>query len=123
MDIKKKILIVEDSADLAQVYQQRFDIEGFTTKVVNDGESALASALDFRPDLILLDVMMPEISGFDVLDILKNTPKTANIKIILLTALSQPADKARAASFGVDDYLVKSETSLEDIVTRVKSIA
>lgn len=121
MDIKKKILIVEDSQDLLEVYKSRFELEGFNTKIAKDGEEALAIAVDFRPDLILLDVMMPNVHGFDVLDILKNTPKTSNIKVVLLTALSQPTDKARAASSGADDYLVKSETDLDKVVECVRS--
>jgi len=70
--------------------------------------------------LSLLDVMMPKISGFDVLDILRNTPETANVRIIMLTALSQPKDKERAESLGVDDYLVKSQVVIGDVVARVK---
>ena len=120
MDTKKKILIVEDNADLAGVYQARLDLEGFETKLVGDGEKALVTATEFQPDLILLDVMMPEISGFDVLDILKNTDQTKNIKIILLTALAQLRDKAHAASLGADDYLVKSETDLDKVVATIR---
>lgn len=120
MEVKKKILIVEDSQDLLDVYKSRFDLEGFHTRAARDGEEALATAVDFRPDIILLDVMMPNVHGFDVLDILKNTPKTSNIKIVLLTALSQPNDKARAAASGADDYLIKSETDLDKIVECVR---
>ena len=120
MDTKKKILLVEDDVALSGVYKSRLDIEGFETKEVNNGEDALSAAIDFKPDLILLDAMMPKISGFDVLDILRNTPETANIRIIMLTALSQPKDKERAESLGVDDYLVKSQVVIGDVVERVK---
>jgi CheY-like chemotaxis protein len=64
--------------------------------------------------------MMPKISGFDVLDILRNTPDTKDIRVIMLTALSQPKDKERAESLGVDDYLVKSQVVIGDVVDRVK---
>jgi len=117
---KKKILLVEDDEALAGVYKSRLQMEGFETREVNNGEQALSAALDFKPDLILLDAMMPKISGFDVLDILRNTPETANIRIIMLTALSQPKDKERAESLGVDDYLVKSQVVIGDVVDRVK---
>jgi DNA-binding response OmpR family regulator len=120
MDAKKKILLVEDDEALASVYRSRLELEGFETKEVNNGEEALSSAVQFKPDLILLDVMMPKISGFDVLDILRNTPETANVRIIMLTALSQPKDKERAESLGVDDYLVKSQVVIGDVVERVK---
>ena len=120
MDSKKKILLVEDDEALAEVYQSRLDIEGFETKWVGNGEDALAVAMTFKPNLILLDAMMPKISGFDVLDILRNTPATAGIHVIMLTALSQPKDKERAESLGVDDYLVKSQVVIGDVVERVR---
>lgn len=116
----KKVLIVEDDDSLAAVYISRLEAEGFLVKRVPNGEEALAAALEFRPDIILLDVMMPKVSGFDVLDILRNTPETANLKVIMLTALSQEADRQRATELGVDDYLVKSQVVIADVVERVK---
>ncbi len=115
-----KILLVEDDDNLAQVYQMRFSAEGFEVRRVPDGEDALAATLSYKPDLILLDVMMPKISGFDVLDILRNTPETAGIKIVMLTARGQDADRKRAMDLGVDDYLVKSQVVMADVVAHVK---
>jgi DNA-binding response OmpR family regulator len=120
MEPNKKILLVEDDAALSGVYKSRLLMEGFDTHEVNNGEQALSAALEYKPDLILLDAMMPKISGFDVLDILRNTPETKDIRIIMLTALSQPKDKERAESLGVDDYLVKSQVVIGDVVERVK---
>lgn len=120
MDTKKRILLVEDDVALSAVYKSRLELEGFDTREVNNGEDALSSALEYKPDLIVLDAMMPKISGFDVLDILRNTPETGNIKIVMLTALSQPKDKERAENLGVDDYLVKSQVVIGDVVERVK---
>jgi DNA-binding response OmpR family regulator len=120
MDTKKRILLVEDDEALANVYKSRLDIEGFETEWVPNGEEALAAATRYKPDLILLDAMMPKISGFDVLDILRNTPETANIHVIMLTALSQPKDKERAEALGVDDYLVKSQVVIGDVIERVR---
>jgi DNA-binding response OmpR family regulator len=117
---KKKILLVEDDTALAAVYRSRLELEGFEINEVNNGEDALSAAISFKPDLILLDAMMPKISGFDVLDILRNTPETTNIRVIMLTALSQPKDKERAEQLGVDDYLVKSQVVIGDVVARVK---
>ena len=117
---RKKILLVEDDDGLAQVYNIRLDVEGFEVKRVPNGEDALATALEFKPDLILLDVMMPKVSGFDVLDILRNTPEMANVKIVMLTALSQEADRKKAQDMGVDDYLVKSQVVIADVIERVK---
>ena len=118
---QKKILIVEDDDALASVYQTRLEAEGFLIKRAPNGEEALAAAIEFKPDLILLDVMMPKVSGFDVLDILRNTPETANSKVVMLTALSQESDQQRAKDLGVDDYLVKSQVVIADVVERVKS--
>ena len=116
----KRILLVEDDDALANVYMSRLQAEGFEMRRVSNGEEALANAINFKPDLVLLDVMMPKVSGFDVLDILRNTPDTANLKIIMLTALSQDSDKERAESLGVDDYLVKSQVVIADVVDRIK---
>jgi len=88
-----KILLVEDDDALASVYQTRLQAEGFDVKRVPNGEDALAGALEYKPSLIVLDVMMPKVSGFDVLDILRNTPETAKVKVVMLTALSQDSDK------------------------------
>ncbi len=115
-----KILLVEDDDGLANVYKTRLEAEGFDVKRVANGEDALASALEFKPDLILLDVMMPKVSGFDVLDILRNTPETAQVKVVMLTALSQETDKQKADKLGADDYLVKSQVVIADVVERIK---
>ncbi|AHB42434.1 PAS/PAC sensor hybrid histidine kinase [Candidatus Saccharibacteria bacterium RAAC3_TM7_1] len=120
MDNKKKILLVEDDTALIGVYQSRLELEGFDVKAVNNGEDALSAAISYKPDLVLLDAMMPKISGFDVLDILRNTQETKDIRVIMLTALSQPKDKERAENLGVDDYLVKSQVVIGDVVERVR---
>ena len=117
---KRKILLVEDDTALASVYRSRLELEGFDVCEANNGEDALSLAVSEHPDLILLDVMMPKISGFDVLDILRNTPETTNIRVIMLTALSQPKDKERAEQLGVDDYLVKSQVVIGGVVERVR---
>jgi two-component system phosphate regulon response regulator PhoB len=119
-DHAKRLLLVEDDNALANVYTTRLQAEGFDVRRVANGEEALAAALSYKPDLIILDVMMPKVSGFDVLDILRNTPETANIKIVMLTALSQESDKERAQSLGVDDYLVKSQVVIADVIDRIK---
>lgn len=120
MQPKKKVLLVEDDQALAAVYKSRLELEGFETVDVNNGEQALSAAVQFKPDLILLDAMMPKISGFDVLDIIRNTPATANVRVIMLTALSQPKDKERAESLGADDYLVKSQVVISDVMDRIR---
>jgi two-component system phosphate regulon response regulator PhoB len=115
-----RILLVEDDDSLANVYLTRLQAEGFDVRRVANGEDALAAAMSYKPDLVLLDVMMPKVDGFDVLDILRNTPETANLKIIMLTALSQDSDKERAEALGVDDYLVKSQVVIADVIERIR---
>jgi DNA-binding response OmpR family regulator len=116
----KRILLVEDDDSLANVYLTRLQAEGFDVRRVNNGEDALAAAKSYGPNLVLLDVMMPKVSGFDVLDILRNTPETANLKIIMLTALSRDSDQDKAKAMQADDYLVKSQVVMADVINRIR---
>jgi DNA-binding response OmpR family regulator len=115
-----KILLVEDDVNLREIYSARFAAESYQVITASDGEEALATAVRERPDLIVLDVMMPKISGFDVLDILRSTPETKETKVIMMTALSQDTDRQRGESLGVNKYLIKSQVTLEDVVNSVK---
>ena len=119
--LKKKILLVEDDDALASAYTSRLVAEGFEIKRVRNGEEGLSAAIQFKPDLVILDAMMPKVSGFDVLDILRNTPETTNLRIMMLSALSQESDQKRAKDLGVDDYLIKSQVMMSDVVARIKS--
>jgi len=115
-----KILLVEDDDALASVYLKRLQAEGFDVKRVPNGEDALAAAIEYKPHLVVLDIMMPKVSGFEVLDIMRNTPETAKVKIVVLSALSQDSDKERAMSLGADDYLVKSQVVISDVIEKIK---
>lgn len=117
-----KILLVEDDVNLRDIYSARFAAEKYVVITASDGEEALATAVRERPDLIVLDVMMPKISGFDVLDILRSTPETKGTKVIMMTALSQQTDQARGEALGVNKYLIKSQVSLEDVMNSVKEL-
>jgi CheY-like chemotaxis protein len=110
-----KIMLVEDDNNLREIYEARLLAEGYDIVTARDGEEALAVAVKERPDLVISDVMMPKISGFDMLDILRSTPETKNVKVIMMTALSQAEDKERASKLGADRYLVKSQVTLEDV--------
>ncbi len=110
-----KIMLVEDDNNLREIYEARLLAEGYEIVAAKDGEDALALAVKEKPDLIISDVMMPKISGFDMLDILRSTPETKNTKVIMMTALSQAEDKGRADRLGADRYLVKSQVTLEDV--------
>ena len=118
----KKILLVEDDDNLAAVYQYRLKSEGFKVRRVSDGEHALTTALDYQPDLVLLDLMMPALDGFNVLDILRNTPETAKCKIVILSARGQEADKIRAGQLGADAYLVKSQVLTSHVIKTIEHL-
>jgi DNA-binding response OmpR family regulator len=117
-----KVLLVEDDVALRDIYSARFLAENYEVVTAADGEMALTQAVKEKPELIILDVMMPKISGFDVLDILRATPETKDTKVIMMTALSQTADIDKGKSLGADEYLVKSEVTLTDVINKAKEV-
>jgi len=117
-----KVMVVEDDEALREIYSIRITAEGYEVVTAGDGEEALAVAVEQKPDLILSDVMMPKISGFDMLDILRNTPETANIHVIMMTALSADDQRSRGERLGCDRYLVKSQVGIEDVVNAIHEV-
>lgn len=117
-----KILLVEDDTDLQSIYAARLQADGHNVLTASDGEAGLAVALRDLPDLIILDAMMPKIDGFDVLDMLRQTPQTEHTRIIMMTALGQDDYRKRGEALGVDRYFVKSQISLDDLATAVNEI-
>lgn len=117
-----KILLVEDDQSLREIYGIRLTAEGYEIVPAGDGEEALAVAVRERPDLIISDVMMPKISGFDMLDILRSTPETKDIKVIMMTALSSDDQRERGENLGADRFLVKSQVGIEDVVNAVHEV-
>ncbi len=117
-----KIMLVEDDKSLREIYGVRLLAEGYDIVSAGDGEEALAMAIKERPQLIISDVMMPKISGFDLLDILRSTTETRNIRVIMMTALSSEDQRLRGEQLGADRYLVKSQVGIEDVVHVVHEI-
>lgn len=117
-----KILLVEDDKSLREIYGVRLLAEGYDIVSAGDGEEALAMAIKERPNLIVSDVMMPKISGFDMLDILRSTTETKDIKVIMMTALSSEDQRLRGEKLGADRYLVKSQVGIEDVVRTVHEV-
>ncbi len=117
-----KILLVEDDQSLREIYGIRLTAEGYEIVTAGDGEEALATAVREKPDLIISDVMMPKISGFDMLDILRSTPETKDIKVIMMTALSSDDQRERGERLGADRFLVKSQVGIEDVVNAVHEV-
>lgn len=117
-----KILLVEDDKSLREIYGVRLLAEGYDIVSAGDGEEALAMAIKEKPQLIVSDVMMPKISGFDMLDILRSTTETKGIKVIMMTALSSEDQRQRGEQLGADRYLVKSQVGIEDVVRTVHEV-
>ena len=117
-----KVMIVEDDTSLREIYSIRLTAEGYEVVSAGDGEEALAVAVRERPDLVISDVMMPKISGFDMLDILRSTPETKDIRVIMMTALSSEDQRKRGEGLGADRYLVKSQVGIEDVINTVHEV-
>lgn len=117
-----KIMVVEDDASLREIYSIRITAEGYDVVSAGDGEEALAVAVREKPDLILSDIMMPKISGFDMLDILRSTPEIAGIKVVMMTALSADDQRQRGERLGADKYLVKSQVGIEDVINTIHEV-
>ncbi len=118
---KSKILIADDNltnVELLEAYLDGLDCE---TAVATDGRETLAKVAEFQPDLILLDIMMPKLSGFEVCKALKQDPATRQIMILMVTALNEPGDIERAVAAGCDDFLSKPINKLE-LVKRVENL-
>ncbi|MCS6859120.1 MAG: response regulator [Abditibacteriales bacterium] len=114
-----KILVVEDEPENQLAIRVILTVEGFEVVSVEDGRLALQAAQEQQPDLILLDVMMPEINGFEVLAQLRQHETTRGIPVIMLTALAQRADVAKAVEAGVDDYVAKPFEP-DDLIERIR---
>ncbi|MFA5311564.1 MAG: response regulator [Candidatus Omnitrophota bacterium] len=115
------ILIVEDEKDIAKMVDYNLKKEGYKTIIANDGEDALDAAITKLPDLILLDLMLPGLSGLDVCKEIKAERKTASIPVIMLTAKSQESDKIVGLELGADDYVTKP-FSPRELIARIKAV-
>lgn len=121
-DTFKSILLADDDLTLREMYSEMLRTEGFTVEMAKDGEEALQKATEMKPNLMLLDIMMPKMNGLDVLKKLREQPDTAEIPVIILTALIQDREKLESITRGADGYIVKSETMPGDVVSKVKEI-
>jgi diguanylate cyclase (GGDEF)-like protein len=118
--MRELVLVADDDEDILRFVEVNLRLEGFEVHTVTDGEQALGTAFDRLPDLILLDVMMPKLDGFEVCQRLRSDPRTKYISIIMLTAKSLSADKVVGLTGGADDYIIKPFDPVE-LVARVKS--
>lgn len=119
---KIKIVLVEDDTFLAGMYVTKLNLEGFETHLAADGEKGLKLAKQEKPAIILLDVVLPKMSGFDVLKDLKQDPQTKKIPVILLTNLGQRDDVKKGLDLGANDYLIKAHFMPSEVVEKIKRI-
>lgn len=117
-----KILMADDDKMLIDMYKERLTLAGYEVTVCRNGEEALVKVKEVKPDIILLDIMMPKLDGYEVLASLKSDPTTKDIPVIMLTALMRDFNREKATEAGADDYLVKSEAMPSDVITKVEQV-
>lgn len=122
MPVKKnpKILVVEDETFLVKIYAVKLKKEGYDVTVANDGEQAVKLAQEVGPDLILLDLILPKMNGFEALEKMRSTAVNKETPVIVLSNLGQEEDVKRAEGLGADSYLVKANFSIQDIVAKIR---
>ena len=114
------VLLVEDDTFLSNIYKTKFEMEGFKVSVAGDGEAGLADAKKKKPDIILLDILLPKLDGFLVLEKLKVDKALSSIPVILLTNLGQKDDVEKGIKLGAVDYLIKAHFKPSETVEKVR---
>ncbi|MDD5152395.1 MAG: response regulator [Candidatus Pacebacteria bacterium] len=121
MEKQKKILIVEDDEHISKIYKIKLANDGVLVLIALDGEEALAKIIEERPDLVVLDVMLPKKDGFWVLEQLKKKPELSKIPVIMLSNLGQKVDQDRAIALGAREYLVKVDSPIQTVIAKMKA--
>lgn len=117
-----KLVLAEDEEIIAMAYQEGLGYNGYTVIVAPDGVKALVAIKKEQPDLVLLDIIMPNMNGFEVLKVLRSDPKFRQLPVIVVSNLSQPTDEAKARELGADDYLIKADHSLDELMARIEKV-
>ena len=120
MPKKKSILLIEDDEFLAELYATKLNLEGFDIALAVDGEKGLKMIKEKKPSLILLDIILPKLDGFEILKIIKADKKLKNIPVILLTNLSQKDEVKKGLDLGADDYLIKAHFMPSEVVKKIQ---
>src|SRR3989344_5011868 len=116
----KKILIIEDDSFLGDVLVQKLKGEGFDVSLSRDGAEGLNKMKELKPDLILLDIILPSMNGYEILEAKQIDPQVASIPVIVISNSGQPVEISRVLALGVKDYLVKAQFDPEDVLAKVK---
>ena len=122
MAVKIKILLVEDDPFLLNMYATKFELENFKVVVAEDGEKGLKMAAKEKPDIILLDIILPKMNGFEVLKGLRADKNLSSIPVILLTNLSQKGEIEQGLALGAKDYLIKAHFMPSEVVDKIKEV-
>ena len=121
-DQKKKILVVEDDDMISSMYKTKFEADGFEVFVADNGVIGLELAKKAKPNIIMLDVILPRLDGFSVLEEIKKDPATKNIPVIMLTNLGTAEDKAKGEKMGALDYLVKASLTPGQVSVKIRQV-
>ena len=119
---KIKILVVEDETFLVKIYNVKLKKEGYDVTIATDGEQAVKLAEETKPDLILLDLILPKLNGFEALEQIKAIPALKKTPVVVLSNLGQDDDIKRAKSLGAVDYLIKANFSIQDVVQKIRDV-
>lgn len=117
---KKKVMVVEDDEHIAKVYAIKLAKEGIDVSIASDGEEAIIKIATEKPDLIILDIMLPKVDGFGVLEEIKKVPELGMIPVIIVSNLWKEEDQYRALALGANEYLIKVDYPIQEIVEKVK---
>lgn len=120
--MSSKVLIVEDDLYLVKAYEAKLATSGFEVKIVTDGEQAFEAMSSFKPDVVVLDLVMPKRDGYAFLEEVMGHPEFKQVPIIVASNLGQKSDIAKVKDMGVVDYIVKSDMSLDDLVDRIRAV-
>ena len=122
MEDKKLILLVDDDLTLREMYGERLKTEGFEIVQATNGAEAIQKAKEIKPAVVLLDIMMPKVNGFDVLKMIRSDAEIKDTPVIVLTALIQDVDRIQGKKLGANDYIVKSETMPGEVIAKIKGV-
>ncbi len=117
-----KVLLVDDDKMLVELYKERLELAGYQVEISRDGEEGLAKIHQVKPDLVLLDIMMPKVNGYEALASIKSDPATKNTPVIILSALMRDINKSKAIESGADDYIIKSEAMPADVIKKIEAV-
>lgn len=117
-----KVLMADDDKMLIDMYNERLQLAGYQVTICRNGEEAITKVKETKPDIILLDIMMPKLNGYETLASIKSDPTTKDIPIIMLSALMRDFNREKAVEAGADDYLIKSEAMPADVITKIEQV-